>query len=476
MWKSNALAVAALVALTAASWGRGAAAQSPAPPTFAKDIAPILMKNCVSCHREGEMGPMPLTTYAEVRPWARAIRKQVEARVMPPWFADPAHGKWRNNRSLPQKDVDTILSWVDAGSPHGNPADMPPVPQRVDGWNHPSGRPPDVVIEMPIEFDIPAEGQTASNGAETTFYVPVPFSEDKFIEASEVRPGNRGAVHHVIVHVRSIPENARINELGNLVDKKTGKNIGAAFEIEGQEAGQAQTRNAAAGDVFGVRESTWVGTWAAGWEFEQYREGIGKRIEAGKAIMFGMHYQATGKPEKDRTRVGFWFQNGPMRNELITERVGVTHVVENTLMIENQAQTPIPNIPPYAENWKIVGITPVAEDITLYNLAPHMHLRGKDMKFVVVYPDGRQQTLLSVPNYSFNWQLFYEAEEPIRVPAGSKIMTIGHFDNSPKNKFNPAPEKEVYWSEQSWDEMFNGFMQYTLDRNEKPTPTTSTQR
>jgi hypothetical protein len=161
-----------------------------------------------------------------------------------------------------------------------------------------------------------------------------------------------------------------------------------------------------------------------------------------------------------------------MRNELITERVGVTHVIENTLMIEDQSKTPIPNIPAYAENWKIVGITPVVEDITVYNLAPHMHLRGKDMKFVVVYPDGRNETLLSVPKYSFNWQLFYELQEPVKVPAGSKIMTVGHFDNSINNKFNPAPEKDVFWSEQSWDEMFNGFMQYTLDKDETPVKAT----
>jgi hypothetical protein len=446
----------------------GAATAQITPPTFTKDVAPIFMKDCVSCHREGEMAPMALTTYAEARPWARAIKRKVASREMPPWFADPAHGTFRNDRALSQKEIDTIVAWVDANAPQGNPADMPAPPRRADGWNHPSGRPPDAIIEMPIEFEIPAEGQTESNGEETTFYVPVPFKDDVFIEASEVRPGNRAVVHHVIVNVRDIPPYARINAQGNLEDKTTGALIGAA--LRGATSNRAQSGTAE--EVFRPRGSTWVGTWAAGWEFEHYREGIGKRIEAGRAIMFGMHYQATGKPEKDRTKIGLWFQKGPMRNELLTERVGVTHVVENTLMIEDVSKTPVPNIPAYAENWKIVGITPVVEDITIYNLAPHMHLRGKDMKFVVVYPDGKSETLLSVPKFSFTWQLFYELEKPARIPAGSKIMTVGHFDNSTNNKYNPAPEKSVYWSEQSWDEMFNGFMQYTIDSQEKPAGST----
>ena len=391
----------------------GPAAAQNAPPTFSKDVAPIFMKQCVSCHREGEMAPMALTTYGEARPWARAIKRKVASREMPPWFADPAHGKFRNARVLSQKEIDTIIAWVDANAPQGNPADMPPPPQRADGWNHPSGRPPDVIIEMPIDFEIPAEGQTESNGEETTFYVPVPFKEDKFIEASEVRPGNRTAVHHTIVHVRDIPPNARINAQGNLEDTTTGELIGAA--LRGRARSDA-ARSSAAEEVFRTRNSTWVGTWAAGWEFEQYRDGIGKRIEAGKAFMFGMHYQATGKPEKDRTKIGLWFQKGPMRNELLTERVGVTHVIENTLMIEDVTKTPIPTIPPYAGNWKIVGITPVFEDITVFNLAPHMHLRGKDMKFVVVYPDGRSETLLSVPKFSLQLAAVLRARQ-----AGSRF-------------------------------------------------------
>jgi hypothetical protein len=192
-------------------------------------------------------------------------------------------------------------------------------------------------------------------------------------------------------------------------------------------------------------------------------------------MAFNMHYQPTGKPEKDRTAMVLWFQKVPTKAELITRRIGETHIVEGKQLLDTPGRGAgsgnrqvIPNIPPYAENWSIMGITPILEPIAVYSWNPHMHLRGRDMKYVVVYPDGQEETLFSVPKYDFNWQLSYENSEPVRIPAGSKIMTIGHMDNSAKNKFNPAPDKEVFWSEQSWDEMFQGFFQFTKDSDPQP--------
>jgi hypothetical protein len=211
--------------------------------------------------------------------------------------------------------------------------------------------------------------------------------------------------------------------------------------------------------------------------FEQHRPGAAKRIQAGKDkyILFDVHYQPSGKPEKDRSRMGLWFNTQPVTHEVITEMVGGgAHGLrlidgkeppQETVQTNGTTRTRarVPNIPPYVDNWKIVGVTAVPEAITLYGLSPHMHLRGKDVFYTIVYPDGREQRVLGVPKYDFNWQLFYDLETPIRIPAGSKIIAAGHYDNSVKNKYNPAPEKEVFWSEQSWDEMYEPYIEYTID-------------
>jgi len=204
---------------------------------------------------------------------------------------------------------------------------------------------------------------------------------------------------------------------------------------------------------------------------------------------FNLHYQPNGRPEKDRSSVGIWLQKVPVTSELRTLRIGETHIVEGKELVARTAtdvaeagnrrgsRALLPNIPPYAENWAITGITPLNEDITIHAFIPHMHLRGHDMKYVVVYPDGREETVLSVPTYDFNWQLFYVPETPLQLPAGSKIMTVGHYDNSLKNKYNPAPDKEVFWSEQSWDEMYNGFIVFARDQqtNERKAGVAQTQ-
>ena len=461
---------------------RFAAAQD--APTFTKDVAPILFKNCVVCHKPGESTPMSLLSYETARPWARSIKRRVVAREMPPWFADPQYGHYSNDRRLTPPEIDTIVAWVDGGAPKGLEADMPPAPTFAKGWRHPEGLPPDAIIEMPVEFKAPGTGEIPM----TTFYTPVPFAEDKFVEATQTRPGNYAFVHHGVIRGHRLPEKAAVDPAtGLLVDKKTGKPFEELVREEGvNEEPSEQTRSGArpdrssqAQDVFDNTSSVWIGTYAPGWDFERYKPGIGKRVPTGWHVGFNMHYQPTGKPETDRTALGLWFQKVPTKAELVTRRLGDMHIVEGKQLLDDGSggqggRQHIPNIPPYVDNWSIIGITPVLEPIAVYSWNPHMHLRGKDMKYVVVYPDGQEETLFSVPKYDFNWQLSYENSEPVRIPAGSKLMTVGHMDNSVKNKFNPGPDKEVFWSEQSWDEMFNGFLQFTKDTDAAPEKSTST--
>jgi hypothetical protein len=432
-----------------------------ATPTFTKDVAPILYEKCASCHRPGEVAPMALLTYEDARPWAKAIKAKVVARDMPPWGADHEQSlPMRNDRSLSERQIQTIAAWVDGGAVKGNDADLPKPPAFTDGWTYGRGE-PDYVVEMPTTFNIPAEGELAVQ----YFYVKVPFSEDRFAEVVELRPGNRAVVHHAGVYFNDLPEGATLDKDGRLVQPEVGARGGNAAR-----AAQAE---------FGLPGSSKLLSYVPGRGVDVHRADAGKRIPAGKYISFQMHYNPIGKPQQDRSRLGIWFNKVPVKNEILIRQAGdplattkgglslyraegkeVEYTADENSM---RRRSSTPNIPPYASDWHLTGITPVTEDITLYAMSPHMHLRGKSLKWVVTYPDGHEQTILNVPKFDFNWQINYELAEPLHIPAGSKIAGIGVYDNSLKNKWNPGPQLEVFWSEQSWDEMYQPFTEYSVD-------------
>jgi hypothetical protein len=453
-----------VAALSFATVGAPLAAP-PAVPTFTKDVAPILFNSCASCHRPGEIAPMNLLSYEDARPWSKSIKNKVLNREMPPWFADPRYGRFRNDRSLTQQQVDTIVAWVDNGAPKGDPADLPPQPSFPSGWQHGE---PDYVIEMPIELDIPAEGELDVQ----YLYQPVPFAEDRFAEVLEIRPSNPKVMHHGGVYIVDLPADVMLVN-GRAVGPD-GKPL-TPDQVRGGRGGRTVFEDMALGG------STKLISFVPGRGLERHRPGTGKRIPSGKYIQWNLHYQPSGKPEKDRTRLGIWFNKVPVTHEVLTRQAGDSmptagpftprYVVNNEevpltvseLEGETRRRAKIPNIPPYTDNWKIVGITPIVEPITLQGLSPHMHLRGKSLTWILTWPDGRDEIILSVPKYDFNWQIHYELETPLKIPAGSKITAVAFYDNSLNNRYNPGPEKEVYWSEQSWDEMYQAFTEYTID-------------
>jgi mono/diheme cytochrome c family protein len=450
------LATLAVVAVT--TFTRISASPRPVP-TFAKDVAPIVFNKCATCHRPGEGAPMLLTSYQEVRPWAKAIREQVVERSMPPWHADAGSSlKFRNDRRLSQQEIDTVVAWVDGGSPKGDDSDLPALPNFAKGW---SWGEPDLIIPMPVEFEVPAEGELPMQN----FYVAVPFKEDRWIQAVELRPGNAAVVHHSIANVTRLPEGSKIvNGRALKADLNTSDASRTGGLREGNEVFQTQDSFARAGAFKLIGQ-------APGKGFERHHEGTAKRISPGMYFQFNMHYQPSGRPEKDRSMLGLWFAKGRVTYEVLTKGVTDTVLIggrdigETKTVNGREVKTrgKIPTIPPYADNWEIAGEMLVKHDITLYAFAPHMHLRGKDIKYILQWPDGRQQTLLNVPKFDFNWQLHYELEQPLKIPAGSKMIAIAHYDNSLKNRYNPAPQKEVFWSEQSWDEMFIPWFEYTVD-------------
>ena len=403
--RSAALGFAALIAAGSAQAGA---------PTYSKDIAPILFKNCAHCHRPGEGAPMSLLSYKETRPWSKAIRQAVATKKMPPWLADPNHGKFANDRRLAQNDVDAILKWVDNGSPEGNPADMPPAPKFVTGWQ--LGE-PDLVIKMPVAFEVPAEGVIPYK----YFTAPTNFSEDKYLRAVEIRAQNPAVVHHIIMSIR---------------EPGAGPDRGAASDAAETRSGR---RVQLAGTAPGLQPTT-------------FPAGVTKLLKAGSELVFQMHYTTNGKAATDQSYVGLYFADGP--GKVISQTAGAMNVALR--------------IPAGDPNHEVRSSWTAKEDVLLYSMMPHMHVRGKDFKYTAVYPDGRSEVLLNVPRYDFNWQLGYQLENPILLPKGTRLECVAHYDNSPNNKYNPDPTKEVRWGDQTWEEMMIGWFSYFVPPKEAP--------
>ena len=375
-------------------------------PTFNKDVAPIMYKNCVSCHRSGEIGPMSLVTYKEVRPWARAVREKVATRQMPPWHPDPHYGEWDGDRRLSQKEVDTIVAWVDGGAKEGDAKDLAPPPTFPSGWQ--IGE-PDMIFQMPTEFRVPAQGAVEYQ----YFAVPTNFKEDRYVTAMEARAGNLSVVHHAVIYIRE----------------------------PGMQLGQA--RGSKRFDIgAGI-----LGALSPGMTPFKAQPGSAKLIKAGSELIFQMHYTPNGKEEKDRSYVGLKFAKGPVNKVITTTAAFDIRFV----------------IPAGAPNYEVKASYEFEEDAQVVSFMPHMHLRGKDVVYRAFYPDGRSEVLLSIPRYDFNWQVYYYPKKPLMMPKGTRIEAVAHFDNSSNNPLNPDPTKAVRFGEQTWDEMMNGFFDFVVD-------------
>lgn len=439
--------LASLVVLVASLLAASSAlAQTTAPvPTYTRDVAPILFAQCTTCHRPGEVAPMSLLTYKDTRPWARAIAAQVAAGTMPPWHADPAVGHFANARRLTAAQKSTIAAWVAAGAPEGHAADLPPTPTYTAGWT--IGQ-PDVVLEMREDYPIPAAGEVPY----VYFEVPANFAEDRWVKAWEVRPGNRAAVHHVIVYVRPPAEPAapagapaRPRPRGTVtfaegMDIPAGQTGGDPLP-EGQQKVFANARPRPRG-LGGS-----IGGFVPGNGQRVFPEGTAMRLAKGASLVFQMHYTTTGTETTDRTRMGLVFAKEPPRMPL-----GGTALVNGSL-----------HIPAGAANQRVDAEMTLNRDLLLFSMTPHTHVRGIRWYYEAVYPDGRREPLLSVPNYDFEWQHEYQFETPLRLPAGTVVKASAWYDNSPANKSNPDAAKDVWWGDQTWEEMmFTSFTWHVL--------------
>ena len=406
----------AVAALAACLWGATLQkVDRPPAPTFYRDVQPILQDHCQSCHRPGEVAPMSLMTYEQVRPWASALEHSVQMKMMPPWFADPRYGHFANDISLTDQQIATISAWVDAGTPAGDAHAAPPPRKWPEGWNIPK---PDLIVRMPKPVQIPARGEV-----EYTYeIVPTHFAEDRWVQMSEFRPGSPAHVHHAVVYIRP-PDSQWLRHA------PVGVPFTASTLSDPDDRRQAHETTS---DLLLV--------YAPGSSPDQWPDGMAKFVPAGSDLVFQMHYTTNGSAAEDQTSIGLFFAKTPPSQRVIT------------LQLNNHALI----IPPGADNFRVEVQGTLPRDATLLSLFPHMHLRGKRFEYDIVHDDGSAEVLLRV-NYHFHWQLSYKLAEPRLLKAGTKLRAIAWYDNSKNNPHNPDPTKMVTWGDQTSDEMMVGF-------------------
>jgi len=385
--------------------------------TYSRDIAPILQRQCETCHREGEIGPMALTSYTQAAAWRGDIKRYTQSRQMPPWKADPGVGDFQDARRLTASEIRTIAQWVDSGAPEGDPKDLPPPAHFSDDW--PLGQ-PDVVLEPNRPYHVDADGPDVYR----CYVLPTDFTQDRYVGAVDVQPGNRAVVHHVIAFIDG---------------------TGASANLDGHEKEPGYT---SFGGV-GFLPSGALGGWAPGITAHYLPPGVATLVPAGARIVLQVHYHKDGKPETDLSRVGVYFAKGPIDKSL--------HVIP----LIHGLQIP-PGDPHYT-----VSMTSVPSPVSYHLVAitPHMHWLGHQMKVTATLPGGHQIPLVSISNWDFNWQSTYYYKQPIALPKGTVVTMTATYDNSVHNPRNPnSPPKLVTWGEQTTDEMCIAFLHYTLDR------------
>ena len=379
-----------------------ARAPSPAekPVTYHNQIARLIQNKCADCHRPGESAPFPVLSYDDVIDHKAMIKRVVSRGTMPPWFADPKTGHWANDLSLSVRERATLLAWIDAGAPEGDPKDAPLPRTYADGWR--IGK-PDLVLEAPRSFNIPATG-----AMEYQHVVVLPKqAEDRWVRAIEIRPSRPEVVHHVLVFVKYPLGHPRAGE-------------------------QPKYRGGLGGYFAGLVPNQGHITFPVG---------TAKYLPAGAALIFQIHYTPNGTPAEDRPKIGFVFHDGPPKHEIMT-LAAFNHRFR---------------IPPNDPNHEITANYTFKGPARLLSFNPHAHLRGKAFRYDLTYPDGQSRTVLNVPRYDFNWQLEYQLRDPIDVPAGTVLKVTGWYDNSKANPANPDPDREVRHGEQTWEEMMIGY-------------------
>ncbi len=397
--------------------------------SFTEHIAPVFMARCVTCHRPNDVAPMSLLSYAEARPWAKSIRQEVQSRQMPPWDADPRFGEFANDISLSDREVELILRWVDQGAVEGDPAKMPPPPSLPPAGSWKMGKQPDYVVDLqPIEV--------AAGGPDSfiTQVYAMELPPGKWVRAIELLPGNTAVLHHVVTYLGP---------------------FGIGEEDESTPTGIRRTLllNEGARRPIGMAEAPSIGgVWVAGSPPTVFPEGTGHPLQATQLVSLNMHYHPSGTAGVDGSKLGFYFGVGELEKEITTAF----------------AADPGIWIPAGASDHHERAVYWFSQDSRILSLLPHMHQRGKSMKYTLVRPDGIREVLLDVPKYEYDWQNIYRFREPVAAPAGSLVEVEASWDNSSTNPANPDPKANVPWGDGTDFEMLVGFVDFVVDEGVKP--------
>jgi hypothetical protein len=418
--------------LAAVCIGTTAFAADAPPVTFNRDVLPILQKNCQTCHRPGEIAPMSFLTYREVRPYAKAIKAAVLTRKMPPWFADPNYGHWANAPKLTGEEIRMLAEWADSGAAEGEAKDAPAPVEWPQGWTIQ----PDLIVKMPKPFHVPVKGAIEL----TSFILPTGLTKDTWITSIEVRPGNRRVVHHAALSFRPHDANVKYGEPH------------AQVMLRDENGDQIEKAPSRLGSFTGLEAVFLPGSQPI--DFRVHK--AAKLIPAGYDILLQIHYTTVGEDADDQTEIGFTIAKEEPSRRFIT-----------LSPTSNRGERTF-RIPAGDPNWEISTEVQFNQDAEIVWFLPHMHLRGKDMIYQLLFPTGEKQIVLSVPHYDFNWQLGYDVDKPIKVPKGTRLLVTAHYDNSANNKFNPNPNKDVRWGDQTWEEMMVPWFGVIVNKSADP--------
>ncbi|HZT38636.1 MAG TPA: thiol-disulfide isomerase [Bryobacteraceae bacterium] len=456
MWRFYVVMGLAIGGTAAVMAGDGGSGSVNKDVTFNKDVAPILFRHCVACHRPGNIAPMSLLSYKEARPWAAAIREAVVSRKMPPWHADPNVGRFSNDARLKDHDIAILDAWAKSGAREGNPADLPRAPEFTERWH----------IQPDVVLTIPAAHLTKSSDTDEYAYIFVAtnFTEDKWVKAAEVMPGDFAVVHHATVSVVSeerrksvTPGETRTGQ-PNKYRYSTGAVLHIRPEVPIQDDGCASPGGGALGEQ--PKPVDFLAIYLPGHVPEIHPDGYAIKIPAGGVLQFQIHYHnRTGHDVADRTSIGLVFAKPPVRH-----RIQQYEIWNYTFAI-----------PPGDPNHRVTSCYTLDRDVTALAYTGHMHYRGKSIRTEAFFPDGTSDVLFSVPHYDFRWQETYMLEQPRLLPKGTRLMTTAYFDNSANNPLNPDPSKQVRWGEPSDEEMMGFWLSFT-DATESVTQTTSLAR
>jgi hypothetical protein len=397
---------------------------------------------------------MSLLTFKDARPWVKSIATQVAKGSMPPWHADPSHGEFLNDRRLTDMEKATLVNWANAGAPEGMPGDLPAPPTYESGWTIGT---PDAIFAMNEDYPIPAQGEIPYQFLE----VATNLTEDKWVQAFEVKAGDPKALHHVIVYARPPATPAPATPPGGaqagarptpLFDFAPDMDIPAG-QFGGKPLPPEQRKPAFANQRGPVRMGPAVGGFVPGQWMRVYQDGTAMKLPAGTTLVLQMHYTAYGKASTDRTRIAVKYAKQPPPTQL------------RWASLQNGGL----HIPAGASDHRVDAEMTLGQDITMWSMLPHTHVRGKRWIYDATYPDGRKETLLSVPNYDFNWQTDYVFKQPLKLPKGTKLHATAWYDNSTANKSNPDTTKDVWWGDQTWEEMMFTGLTFSIDPVKTPT-------